>query len=183
MPFRTQASPIDAKTAAPKSNALCEPIRTGAPEGWECSVYPAAAVNHIPVTIEEPGLTIVGHRVPEPLRPGHWEWLHQVMLERSHYRTMVIGDFNADPNRPKLVKKDRALLKILASGWHRPIPSGSWSFYSNKGATSQIDHALLTSDLHASCSYVYELGGIVLGGPGGLSDHVPLVMDVSLEQG
>lgn len=159
-----------------QNQCLCASRHSFEPaKGWECDLFPSK-VNHTPIYLEDQKLTIVGHRVPEPAIPGHWDWLTETMLSSDHRRTLILGDLNADPNRPKLAKKDRAMKNLIANGWVHLQVSTSWSFRSTSGNTSLIDHALVTPDLTATVELLETVGEVRLVGSDGLSDHKPLLV-------
>lgn len=101
------------------------------------------------------GLTITGIRVPAYTAASdwypYWEWLNE-NLDGD----IAIGDFNADPGRPR--KWDRVLQTLVeCGGWSRAEIDGDWSYKGNNGSTSRVDHVLARHSARIiSARYVTE---------------------------
>ncbi len=101
------------------------------------------------------GIRVTGIRVPAYTTAGewypYWEWVNQ-SLEGD----IAIGDFNADPGRPR--KWDRVLAKLESSGgWSRAGIDGDWSYKGHNGSTSRVDHVLARNGITVSSArYVPE---------------------------
>ena len=99
------------------------------------------------------GLRVTGIRVPAYTAAvdwyGYWAWANDG-LEGD----VAIGDFNADPSRPR--KWDRVLATLEAEGkWFRPEVDGEWSYKGNNGSTSRVDHVLVRNGVKVtSAQYV-----------------------------
>jgi endonuclease/exonuclease/phosphatase family metal-dependent hydrolase len=92
------------------------------------------------LTVKTFGISITGIRVPAYTAATdwyrYWEWLNE-NLDGD----IAIGDFNADPGRPR--KWDRVLETLMqCGGWHRTNADGDWSYKGNNGSTSRVDHVL-----------------------------------------
>lgn len=112
-----------------------------------------AATNTLFVTTF--GISIAGVRVPAYTRAtewyAYWEWLSDGLQG-----DIAIGDFNADPSRPR--KWDRVLETLVAhGGWSRSDIDGPWSYRGNNGSTSCVDHVLTRGRVRTkSARYVSE---------------------------
>jgi endonuclease/exonuclease/phosphatase family metal-dependent hydrolase len=101
------------------------------------------------------GIRITGIRAPAYTRAAewyaYWEWANEALGGG-----LVIGDFNADPGRPR--KWDRVLATLeTCGGWTRPDIDGEWSYRGNNGSTSRVDHVLVRNGVSVSSArYVPE---------------------------
>lgn len=118
------------------------------------------------------GFRLTGIRVPAYTTArewySYWEWANQ-SLEGD----IAIGDFNADPGRPR--KWDGVLATLELSGrWTRPDIDGDWSYQGRNGSSSRVDHVLTRNDVKVlSARYVPEPFVPAF------TDHAALVVDVS----
>lgn len=126
--------------------------------------------------IETYGIKITGIRVPAYTAAidwyGYWDWLNE-NLDGD----IAIGDFNADPSRPR--KWDRVLATLEESGgWTRPEIIGEWSYRGNNGSTSRVDHVLARNGVKVvSARYVPE--PFVPAH----TDHAALLVDIACDLG
>jgi hypothetical protein len=102
------------------------------------------------LTVTTFGMSITGIRVPAYTVATdwyrYWEWLNE-NLDGD----VAIGDFNADPSRPR--KWDRVLETLEDSGdWIRPEISGEWSYRGNNGSTSRVDHVLVRNGVKVAAA-------------------------------
>lgn len=117
------------------------------------------------------GIDLTGLRVPAYTTAEdwykYWEWLTSVLGG-----DVAIGDFNADPRRPR--KWDRVLSTLADThGFEIVTPKDSWSFRHSRGAECQIDHALVRHAASAT-SARYEATPFVPE----FTDHAALVVDL-----
>jgi endonuclease/exonuclease/phosphatase family metal-dependent hydrolase len=134
------------------------------------------------------GLSVLSVRVPAyagqtaRLLFHAWEWLEATMASLKTSPSVVIGDLNV-----KMSSGSRAgnhFRRILASGWHRAMPTAGVTFFGHRGKTSEIDHVLATGHcLLSDAACVQEVGGFVFSGSSSaISDHAALVCRVELHQ-
>lgn len=108
------------------------------------------------LTVKTFGISITGIRVPAYTAATdwyrYWEWLNE-NLDGD----IAIGDFNADPGRPR--KWDRVLETLIKNGgWQRTDAKGDWSYKGNNGSTSRVDHVLSRGGVRVSSArYVTDL--------------------------
>lgn len=147
---------------------------------------PHGASNCLHLSLEKPGLEVVGVRVPmyktAKERRIYWDWFEGALQPLLRGPTIVIGDLNADPRRPGTIGPDH-LRRLQATGWQIPDPDGPWSYISVKGRTSRLDHALVSPGVAVrSAAYITVANEYPFAGRGRqyLSDHAPLVLDVVL---
>jgi hypothetical protein len=125
------------------------------------------------LTIKTFGVSITGIRVPAFTTAGdwygYWDWLNS-SLEGD----IAIGDFNADPERPR--KWDRVLAGLEQQGqWSRADIHGEWSYRGNNGSFSSVDH-ILTRGCVTTQSARYMSAAFVPQH----TDHAALVAAVAL---
>jgi len=118
------------------------------------------------------GLHITGLRVPAYTRAHdwypYWVWLGDVLKG-----DLVIGDFNADPSRPR--KWDRVLDKLTSEHeWSRPKIEESWSYKGGNRTTSKVDHVLVRKTI-AVDSATYIQKPFVPA----FTDHAALLVEIS----
>lgn len=107
------------------------------------------------LTVRTSGLQITGLRVPAYTSTRewypYWTWLNRVLDG-----DVVIGDFNADPERPR--KWDRVLDKLACeNGWFRAKVDGSWSYRGTNGSTSKVDHVLVRENIEVrAAKYIQD---------------------------
>jgi len=121
------------------------------------------------------GINLTGLRVPAYTSArdwyGYWQWLTSVIGG-----DVVIGDFNADPRRPR--KWDGVLASLAQThGFTIVTPPDSWSFRHFGGAEYQIDHALVRNQASAT-SARYEAARFVPQ----FTDHAALVVELKLAE-
>jgi endonuclease/exonuclease/phosphatase family metal-dependent hydrolase len=93
----------------------------------------------------------------------------------------MIGDFNTDPNYSPSTCGDR-IGKPVNSGWQLASPPDGSSFWTLSGHAVRIDHAFVSQHLAVErTAYVTRAGQYVFAGrgPGALSDHAVLSIDVT----
>lgn len=125
------------------------------------------------LTVRTFGVSITGIRVPAYTSAAdwyqYWEWMNDQLKG-----DVAIGDFNADPGRPR--KWDRVLETLnQRGGWSRKDIDGPWSYCGNNGSTSRVDHVLSRGPATVlTARYVAE-PFVPLH-----SDHAALVADVTI---
>jgi endonuclease/exonuclease/phosphatase family metal-dependent hydrolase len=134
----------------------------------------------------DPDLDLVALRIPmftrAQDRTAYWDWLRSTLEPLAHGRRLVIGDMNTDPSRVRSIG-GRHVARLAVSGWTPVTPASGVSFFSKRGATSRIDHALLGSQLRLrNAQYITSANGMLLAGHGAsaYSDHAVLLLDVAL---
>ena len=144
------------------------------------------AANCLHLRFARPKLDLVGLRVPIFKAGGetraYWDWLEAAAPRLLPGPAVIIGDLNADPRRRGKTGPDH-LRRLEAAGWQLPHPKGAWSFISHSGATSRVDHAVVSPGVPISeAAYLPVANGYPLAGAGPefLSDHAPLVLEVDL---
>jgi endonuclease/exonuclease/phosphatase family metal-dependent hydrolase len=98
----------------------------------------------------------------------YWEWLNNAVDG-----DLAIGDFNADPGRPR---KWDCVLKALThhGGWSIAGVEGKASYFGNNGTRSLVDHALVRGRVGVVDAR-YIVDGIVPCH----TDHAALLIDVA----
>lgn len=130
-------------------------------------------------------LRLLGVRVPAyehaeaHLLKKSWSWLEEAAATLTDTRAVIIGDLNA---RVTGSRARPELLRILASGWTRPQPQGTGSFFGIGGQTLEIDHVLTTAQCHLTdVMYATHAGDHCLAGEdSALSDHAALLCTIAL---
>jgi endonuclease/exonuclease/phosphatase family metal-dependent hydrolase len=94
---------------------------------------------------------------------------------------VILGDLNIPP-LPARRGIGACFRKILDSGWKRAGPDVGYSYVSQSGARSEIDHALVTQRCTVrGAKYVTCLPGFNFAGtPDALSDHAALVVVIDI---
>jgi len=153
--------------------------------GSEGAVFPprslgVAHLNWLHVRLNSPSVDIVGMRVPEhkkgATRGSYWKWFESEIDPLFQRASLIIGDFNCDPNSNKT--GTRALRELRQRGWQwsDPDPQGEMSYRGAKCA-SRIDHVLASPSVEViSARYVPSANGFDFIGPRPLSDHSPLLV-------
>jgi exonuclease III len=149
------------------------------------SISKAANTNFLHVHFPDEDLELVGMRVPAYKQAGqkdaYWHEFSQIAATVIKRRIIFMGDFNVDPARRYIGA--RQLNQLVEAGWHLPSPEGPWSFISPRGASSRIDHALVSPSLGiVAARYVAEIGDMKLAGTDetAFSDHAALVVDIQI---
>jgi exonuclease III len=145
-----------------------------------------AVSNCLHVSLAGPSLHLLGLRVPmyksAKERCSYWDWFETAIQPLFAYPTVIIGDLNADPRRTRGPGADH-LRRLAAAGWQLPDPDGPGSYTSANGQMSRLDHALVTPTVTVrTAQYIASANGYLFSGrgPAYLSDHAPLVLDVSV---
>jgi exonuclease III len=143
-----------------------------------------AANNLLYVRVPTYFIDVMGIRVPWYVKSrearSYWDWFAEAVRPLRERPLVIVGDFNADPERVR-GRGTTHLTGLRSEGWQIPCPAGDWSFYSAKGKSSRIDHALLTPSMNlVGARYITELSGHTFAGPGiqAVSDHAALLLDV-----
>lgn len=145
--------------------------------------------NLVAATVDGSGLNILGIRIPAYERhdlhqlEGSWRWLEATAAVWRGKPALIMGDLNVSHASPRQKGGD-AYRRILNAGWFRPQPTGAGSYFSHRGTTSEIDHALATDGCQVlSAAYVTRTANFTLAGaPGAISDHAALVVEVTVTQ-
>ena len=157
------------------------------------------------VAHEDSGLTLVGVRMPAwdgrrvHLRRELWIWMLQQFDRLASTPTIVLGDFNTErayPSPSTDFKYCGDLLRSVTAvrGWKDPyavIGTSEQPTFWHRQSCRRIDHALVSPAFKGSIDRIdapTSVGALVLSGPsraddghqrGRLSDHAPLVIDVT----
>ena len=152
------------------------------------SIRPQVPPNFLHVVISELDLHIVGLRIPMFVSGDsagehlYREWIRDQAAVWGARPTVVIGDLNTGPHRPRSWQW-RSLESFAEEGWSVVTPAEGWSYMGKTGNTSRIDHTLLSPGLVATeARYVAEADGVVLAGkyPAAYSDHAVIVIDAEM---
>jgi len=152
------------------------------------SIRPQVPPNFLHVVIPGLELQVVGLRIPMFVRGDtagahrYREWIRDQAPLWGAERTVVIGDMNTGPDRPRSWQW-RSLSSFVDEGWSVVTPHEGWSYKGRKGHTTRIDHALLSPGLVAKdARYMVEADGVVMAGiqPPAYSDHAVLAVDSEL---
>jgi hypothetical protein len=153
------------------------------------AIRPQVPPNLLHVVIPELELNVVGLRIPmfmsgdSASEHEYRGWLREQADDWGEHSTVVMGDLNAGPHRPRSWQW-RSLKSFAAAGWSLVTPAAGWSYMSKTGHSSIIDHGLLSPGLSCVESmYVTDADGIVLSGrhPPAPSDHAVFVMDIDTD--
>jgi endonuclease/exonuclease/phosphatase family metal-dependent hydrolase len=144
---------------------------------------PHAVSNWLHVRLTDPSLDLVGLRVPVESRSenrAYWNWFESAIQRLLASPAVIIGDLNADPRVPKRLGTHH-LNSLKQAGWKLPDPEGEWSFIGKGGQTSRLDHALISPSVTFNkAEYFPSVPEYIFASPKGkLSDHAPLVLDIS----
>jgi hypothetical protein len=144
---------------------------------------PHAVSNWLHVRLTDPSLDLVGLRVPiesSSENRAYWNWFEPAIQRLLASPAVIIGDLNADPRIPGRLGTDQ-LNGLKQAGWKLPEPEGEWSFIGIGGQTSRLDHALISPSVRFNKAEYFPLvPGYIFASPeGDLSDHAPLVLDIS----
>lgn len=134
------------------------------------------------------GISLIGVRVPAytreyvPMILRSWEWLEATAAKLRNTPSVILGDFNVSTTSSESAGARKSFLRILGAGWHRAAPVGEASYFGHRGARTEIDHIIGTSQcVFSDAAYVQETGGFALAGlPNAISDHAALVCRVGL---
>lgn len=117
------------------------------------------------------GLWITGLRVPAYKSARDW-YVYWLWLNDALEGDLVIGDFNADPNRKR--KWDRVLDDlVIAGGWSFKLADGIWSYRGTNGTTSKVDHAIVRGHIKVKAAQYVQDPFVPR-----FTDHAALVVDV-----
>jgi endonuclease/exonuclease/phosphatase family metal-dependent hydrolase len=143
--------------------------------------------NVLCVRVPSVNISIIGVRVPWYIQKESslifkaWDWLESVSTSLIDQPSIILGDLNVGLKSPSS-RGGEHFRRILNSGWHRAIPRGSASFYSNRGSQSEIDHILGSSLCKFShARYITQLNGYLLAGKkDAISDHAVLLAELDV---
>jgi len=144
------------------------------------------------------GLTAVGVRVPawerQVLRRTFWEWMLQQFDRLRSVPTVVMGDFNTEarvesPSSDRRSGRDLLRSVTVDHGWRCPFELTGTALQPTywHGRPKRLDHCFVSPPLAESVRTVgspASVGDITLAGPAGrsaLSDHSPIVIDISTD--
>ena len=151
-------------------------------------IRPQIPPNFLHVVIPELDLQVVGLRIPmfvsgdTASERRYRGWLREQATEWGLHPTIIVGDLNVGPHRPRSWQW-RSLESFAEAGWSLVTPLAGWSYMSKTEHTSRIDHALLSPALTATDTrYVTAAGGMMLAGrhPPAPSDHAVLMIDTKI---
>jgi hypothetical protein len=174
---------IDVSDREARHNQVLIATRSPSERGDLCAPneIPHARSNFLHIRIPSDAAEVVGLRVPMFKRTAdtndYWTWFEQFMTAQQARPLVAVGDFNVEPRRPQS-RGAQGLQRIEARGWYRPIIEGTWSYCSDTGYRSCLDHALVNPRLIVQrAEYVYEHGPHVFAGrSGAMSDHSALAL-------
>ena len=140
--------------------------------------------NFVHAEIPSQEFRILGLRIPDysktpRLRRAYWDWLEAFAREGRGTPTVMIGDFNTDPDYPRARCGDR-FAALQEAGWIHAAPAAGASYWTSRGKGVRIDHAFATPHFAVkNTQYVREAGGYeIVGSREALSDHAVLIVDL-----
>lgn len=141
--------------------------------------------NFLHVRVPREGIEFVGLRTPSYTGAAlmeYWVGLVNIIQACAGRRIVFMGDLNTDPEQTRR-RTAKYLHEVTGAGWMVPAPDGEWSFISNTGLGSRIDHASVSSALQVvGARYVAGSGPLKLAAPnraGAVSDHAALVIELA----
>lgn len=140
--------------------------------------------NFIHVIVRSADIELVALRAPAYERSAelrdYWEKLASIVRASAGRRIIFVGDLNADPERRKHLGASY-LRQLRSDGWNIPNPWGAWSFVSG----TRIDHAIASSKIAGiRAAYISSVNGLDLASRDKatrISDHAPLLVDMTLD--
>jgi endonuclease/exonuclease/phosphatase family metal-dependent hydrolase len=141
--------------------------------------------NIVHVRLPDADFDVIGLRIPDYSRMSRvrrqcWDWVQKVAAGWLRYPSILIGDFNTDPGYSKARCGPR-ISAMVDAGWRLAAPESGSSYWTLFGLGKRLDHAFVSSHFNVlTAAYVLEVNGFQLArGPGALSDHAALVIDIS----
>lgn len=156
--------------------------RSLAPGGVSApAVAPSMPYNFLHVELPEDRLQVMGIRIPDysrqaQMRKACWDWFCSMAAEVASDPTVIIGDFNSDPNYSKARCGDR-FEKLVEDGWRLAMPEEGASYWSPNNHAVRLDHAFVSEhNLVLSSRYITHVAGLILANRCGsmLPDHAAL---------
>lgn len=152
------------------------------------ALAPSMPYNFLHVELPEDRLQLMGIRIPDysrqaQMRKACWDWFCSVAAEVVSDPTVIIGDFNSDPNYSKARCGDR-FEKLVEDGWQLALPEEGASYWSPNNHAVRLDHAFVSKhSLVLSSRYITHIAGLTLANRCGsmLPDHAAL--EVVIENG
>jgi endonuclease/exonuclease/phosphatase family metal-dependent hydrolase len=130
-------------------------------------IAPALPYNFLHVELPEDGFQVMGIRIPDYSRQSRirkvcWDWLCSLAAEVVSSPTVMIGDFNSDPNYSKSRCGDR-FAQLVTDGWQLALPEDGASYWSPNNHAVRLDHAFVSKDYRIiSARYVESVGNLIL---------------------
>lgn len=159
---------------------------------------PAFSTNVLHVKIPDPGVEILGIRMPsylndDPLREKKrndvWNWITSKCRSKADIPFVALGDFNTAPY-DKGDNGGERFKQFVNDGWTHALPNdgASWWWRNKDEYGRQLDHALLSRDfMRMKAEYRTEYSTeneslFFARKPGAMSDHAVLVVEADLIQ-
>ena len=153
------------------------------------AIAPSVPSNALHVILPREGIEILGLRVPDyskqrTIKRACWNWIIETAKAVKDRPFAVLGDFNRDPKYSRNGCGD-CIERLIDDGWQLASPTDGASYWTlGNGSPCRIDHAFVSGHFTVMDSrYVTESKGraLVGVGPGALSDHAILSVDIELE--
>lgn len=141
--------------------------------------------NVLHVHIPDEDFDILGLRIPDyskqPLiRRECWKWILARARDLRERPSVILGDFNTDPNYSHERCGD-CIGQMVTEGWQHAKPQGSSYWTINGEIGRQLDHAFVSEHFSVNrAEYIVESGPYVFAGKrvGAMSDHAILLIDI-----
>jgi endonuclease/exonuclease/phosphatase family metal-dependent hydrolase len=146
------------------------------------AISPSLPSNFLHVELPEDGLQVMGIRIPDysrqpSVRRACWDWLCTLAEEVVNCPTVILGDFNADPDYPKSRCGD-CFSRLAGNGWRLALPDQGASYWTLKHqAPCRLDHAFVSDNFEVvSTRYVDRIDSLILANRASYSlpDHAAL---------
>ena len=145
------------------------------------TIAPALPYNFLHVELPEDGLQVMGIRIPDyskqpRIRRACWDWFCSLAEKEVNSPTVMMGDFNSDPNYSKSRCGDR-FAQLVEYGWQLALPEDGASYWSLNGHAVRLDHAFVSRDYRViSARYIDRVAGLILANRHSqtLPDHAAL---------
>lgn len=145
-------------------------------------IVSALPSNFLHAELPEDGVQVMGIRVPDyskqpAVRRACWDWLCALAEEVVNSPTVILGDFNADPDYPKSRCGD-CFARLAGSGWRLALPDRGASYWTLKHQVPRrLDHAFVSNNFEVvSTRYVDGIDTLTLANKASYSlpDHAAL---------
>jgi hypothetical protein len=132
------------------------------------AIPPSLPYNFLHVELPENCLQVLGIRVPDYSRQPRirricWDWLCLLAAKAINTPTVILGDFNADPEDLDSKFSDY-FDQLEGDGWQRADPESGASYWTVKNNVPRnLDHAFVSRDyVIASTRYIDGIDDLIL---------------------
>lgn len=151
------------------------------------SIAPSVPSNCLHVRLQADGLDVLGLRVPDyskqpRIRQACWDWIESTAKSIIQQPSIILGDFNTDPNYPAGRCGNR-IGDLIAAGWQHALPDSGVSYIPAAGGKGRrLDHAFVSPHYHIyRADYIWESSNYTFAGKKGdaMSDHAALIVEIA----